>query len=202
MGHLGDKTKKGSRRHRLRAVDLQNIEGDSIARLTGFENEVLTGIRTSGDSPLERLISEEEAPSLRNQDIQRLRRLRRYIKYARLTPKQRRAYELFSLSRDSDMTLRKLSARLGISLSSAWARVKGAVKRLEQIKKRREEGEKLKAILDGVLYAGKLNRVFRLYFEKCWPPPMIARSLHSNLSTIYSNLRTIRFLAKAYSSEK
>jgi len=75
-------------------------------------------------------------------------------------------------------------------------------KRLEQIKKRREEGEKLKAIMDGVLYTGKLKRVFRLYFERCWPSPMIARSLHSNLSTIYRNLRTIRFLAQVYSSEE
>ena len=202
MGHLGDKTKKGSRRHRLRAVDLQNIEGDSVARLTGFENEVLAGIRTSGDSPLERLIAKEESFSKRNQEIQTLRQLRRYLKYARLTPKQKRAYELFTLGRDDQMTLRELSEALKIGVSSAWARVNGAAKRLERIKERREEGQRLNAILDGVLYAGKLKRVFRLYFERCWPPQMIAKSLHSNLSTIYSNLRTIRRLAGLYSAEK
>lgn len=100
------------------------------------------------------------------------------------------------------MTLRKLSETLKIGVSSAWARVNGAAKRLERIKKRREDGLRLKAILDGVLYAGKLKRVFRLYFERCWPPQMIAKSLHSNLSTIYSNLRTIRRLAGLYSAEK
>ncbi|HNX69629.1 MAG TPA: hypothetical protein PKI45_09145 [Candidatus Omnitrophota bacterium] len=202
MGQLGDKIKKGSRRHRLRAVDLQNIEGDSVARLTGFENEVLTGIRTSGDSPLDLLMAEEESSSRRNREIQAFRQLRRYLKYARLTPKQKRAYELFTLVRDDQMTLRELSETLKIGVSSAWARVNGAAKRLERIKKRREEGLRLKAILDGVLYAGKLKRVFRLYFERCWPPQMIARSLHSNLSTIYSNLRTIRRLAGLYSDEK
>ncbi len=202
MEHTAKKSKKQPFRHRVRSVNLQNIEGDSPARLTGFENEVLSEIQVSGDSPLDRLIAEEEAPSVRNQEIQRLRQLRRYLKYARLTPKQKRAYELFSLSPNSDMTLRKLSQKLKISPSSAWARVNGAAKRLERIKKRREEGQKLKAVLDGVLYAGKLKRVFRLYFERCWPPPMIARSLHSNLSTIYSNLNTIRFLARAYSSGK
>ena len=202
LGHLGDKTKKESHRHRLRAVDLQNIEGDSVARLTGFENEVLTGIRTSGDSPLERLIAKEESFSKRNQEIQTLRQLRRYLKYARLTSKQKRAYELFALGRDDQMTLRELSEALKIGVSSAWTRVNGAARRLERIKKRREEGTELKAILGGVLYAGKLKRVFRLYFEKCWPPQMIAKSLHSNLSTIYSNLRTIRHLAGLYSAKK
>jgi hypothetical protein len=52
--------KTGPCRPRVRSVNLQQIEGQSIARLTGFENEVLTGIRTSGGSPLERLIAKEE----------------------------------------------------------------------------------------------------------------------------------------------
>jgi len=148
------------------------------------------------------LMASEESSSKRNQEIQTLRQLRRYLKYARLTPKQKRAYELFTLGRDDQMTLRELSEMLKIGVSSAWARVNGAAKRLERIKNRREEGLRLKAILDGVLYAGKLKRVFRLYFERCWPPQMIAKSLHSNLSTIYSNLRTIRRLAGLYSAEK
>jgi DNA-directed RNA polymerase specialized sigma24 family protein len=147
-------------------------------------------------------MASEESFSKRNQEIQTLRQLRRYLKYARLTSKQKRAYELFTLGRDDQMTLRELSESLKIGVSSVWARVNGAAKRLERIKERREEGRRLKAILDGVLYAGKLKRVFRLYFERCWPPQMIAKSLHSNLSTIYSNLRTIRRLAGLYSAEK
>ena len=184
MDRISKKNKKQPFRRRVRSVNLQGIEGQSTARLTGFGKEVLAEIGTSDDSPLEILMAEEESSGVRNQEIQKLRELRRYLKYARLTPKQKRAYELFSLSRDDEMTLRKLSETLKISVSSAWARVNGAAKRLEGIKKRREEGLKLKAILDGVLYAGKLKRVFRLYFERCWPPPMIARSLHSNLSPI------------------
>ena len=202
MGRADKKTKKQSFRHRIRSVNLQRIEGQSIARLTGFGQEVRNEIATSAVSPLEILMAAEESSSKRNQEIQTLRQLRRYLKYARLTSKQKRAYELFSLGQDDQMTLRKLSETLKIGVSSAWARVNGAAKRLERIKKRREEGLRLKAILDGVLYAGKLKRVFRLYFERCWPPQMIAVSLHSNLSTIYSNLRTIRRLAGLYSAEK
>jgi len=202
LGRADKKTKKQSFRHRIRSVNLQRIEGQSIARLTGFGQEVRNEIATSAVSPLEILMAAEESSSKRNQEIQTLRQLRRYLKYARLTSKQKRAYELFSLGQDDQMTLRKLSETLKIGVSSAWARVNGAAKRLERIKKRREEGLRLKAILDGVLYAGKLKRVFRLYFERCWPPQMIAVSLHSNLSTIYSNLRTIRRLAGLYSAEK
>ena len=202
MGRADKKTKKQSFRHRIRSVNLQRIEGQSIARLTGFGQEVRNEIATSAVSPLEILMAAEESSSKRNQEIQTLRQLRRYLKYARLTSKQKRAYELFSLGQDDQMTLRKLSETLKIGVSSAWARVNGAAKRLERIKKRREEGLRLKAILDGVLYAGKLKRVFRLYFERCWPPQMIAVSLHSNLSTIYSNLRTIRHLAGLYSAKK
>ena len=202
MGRADKKMKKQSFRHRVRSVNLQRIEGQSTARLTGFGQEVLDEIATSADSPLKILIAEEEASSKRNHEIQALRQLRRYLKYARLTPKQKRAYELFTLGRDDQMTLQKLSEKLKISVSSAWARINGAAKRLEGIKKRREEGVRLKVILGGVLYAGKLKRVFRLYFEKCWPPQMVAKSLHSNLSTIYSNLCTIRRLARLYSSEK
>ena len=202
MNHQRKTSKPGTFRHRVRSVNLQRIEGQSTARLTGFGQEVRDGIATSAVSPLEMLMASEESSSKRNQEIQTLRQLRRYLKYARLTPKQKRAYELFTLGRDDQMTLRELSEMLKIGVSSAWARVNGAAKRLERIKNRREEGLRLKAILDGVLYAGKLKRVFRLYFERCWPPQMIAKSLHSNLSTIYSNLRTIRRLAGLYSAEK
>ena len=202
LDRIDKKTQKQPFRHRVRSVHLQRIEGESTARLTGFGQEVRNEIAASADSPLEVLMAKEESSSKRNQEIQTLRQLRRYLKYARLTPKQKRAYELFTLGRDDQMTLRELSETLKIGVSSAWARVNGAAKRLERIKKRREEGQRLKAILDGVLYAGKLKRVFRLYFERCWPPQMIAKSLHSNLSTIYSNLRTIRRLAGLYSDEK
>lgn len=113
--------------------------------------------------------------------------------------RQRRAYELFLLSAKSDKTIRNLAQKLKISPSSAWARIHGAVLRLERVKLRRQEGQELRKVLDGVLYAGKLKKVFYLYFDKGWPPPAVAKSLHSNLSTIYSNIQTIRFLGQAYS---
>lgn len=202
MGHLGDKTKMRSHRHRLRAVDLQNIEGDSEARLTGFGKDVRNALQARTDSPLTILMVNEEAAAKRNQTIQELRRLRRYVKYARLTSKQREAYELLFLTRRRGVTLRKLAEKLRISLSSAWARINGAVRRLEKVRLRQEEGRTLKRVLGRRLYAGKLRRVFRLYFERCWPPQTIARSLHSNLSTIYDNLQTIRALGHVYASKK
>jgi DNA-directed RNA polymerase specialized sigma24 family protein len=183
-------------------VDLQNIEGDSEARLSVFEKDVLNALHAQTDSPLAMLLANEEAVAKRKQAIQELRRLRRYVKYARLTSKQRRAYELFVLTKRQGLTLRRLARKLKISLSSAWARIRGVVSRLERVERRRQEGRELKKVLNRVLYAGKLRRVFRLYFEKCWPPQTIARSLHSNLSTIYDNLRTIRALGYVYSSKK
>ena len=188
-----------SNRIRTRSVHFQDIEGDSEARLTGYEKDVLNVIRSTKDSPDEKLIAAEAALEKQKQTIQTLRRLMRYAKYARLTRKQRRAYELFLLSKESDMTLRKLARKLKISLSSAWARVRGAILRLEKVELRRKEGRELRKILDGVLYAGKLKRVFHLYFEKGWPPTAVAKSLHSNLSTIYVNIKTLRRLGQGYS---
>ena len=202
MGHLGDKIKKRSRRHRLRFVDFQSIEGNSEARLTVFGKNVLDALRTQTDSPLAMLIANEEAAEKRKQTIQELRRLRRYVKYARLTSKQRGAYELLFLTTKQSMTLRKLAGKLRISLSSAWARINGAILRLEKVRLRQEEGKTLKRVLGRKLYAGKLRRVFRLHFERCWPPQVIARSLHSNISTIYDNLQTIRALGHVYASKK
>ena len=202
LGHLGDKIKKGSRRHRLRAVDFQNIEGDSEARLTGFGKDVRNALQAKTDSPLTILMASEEAATKRNQTIQELRRLRRYVKYARLTSKQREAYELLFLTRRRGVTLRKLAGKLRISLSSAWARINGAVLRLEKVRLRQEEGRTLKKVLGRRLYAGKLRRVFRLHFERCWPPQAIARSLRSSLSAIYDNIQTIRALGHVYASRK
>jgi len=190
-----EKGSNRSNRIRTRSVHFQDIESNSEARLTGYEKDVLNAIRSTKDSPDAAEVALEE----QRQAIQTLRRLMRYAKYARLTPKQRRAYEIFLLSKESDMTLRKLARKLKISLSSAWARVHGAGLRLEQVELRRNEGRELKKILDGVLYAGKLKKVFRLYFDKGWSPPAVAKSLHSNLSTIYANIKTIRFLGQAYS---
>jgi DNA-directed RNA polymerase specialized sigma24 family protein len=185
-----------SSRARTRIVDFQDIEGNSEARLTSFQKDVLDKLRAGYGSPLDRLIAEEEeAAAEKNRAIQKLRQLRRYVKYARLTPKQRQAYELFFITKRPGMTLRKLARKLKISPSSAWARISGALLRLERVKLRRQEGEELRAILDGVLYAGKLKKVFRLYFEKGWPPQAVAQSLHSNLSTIYSNIHLIRDIA-------
>lgn len=197
--------KKGSdraNRARTRSTHFQNIEGESEARLTDYEKAVLDKIRSASDSPLERMMAKEAAAEEQNQTIQNLRRLRRYAKYARLTPKQRRAYELFFITKRPGMTLRKLAKKLKISPSSAWARINGAILRLERVKQRREQGRKLREVLDGVLYAGKLKKVFRLYFDKGWPPQMVAKSLHSNLSTIYSNIQMIRDLGQAYSRPK
>ncbi len=197
--------KKGSNRSdraRTRSVHFQDIESNSEARLTFYEKDVLNVIRSTKDSPDEKMIAAEVALEKQKQAIQTLRRVMRYAKYARLTPKQRRAYKLFLLSKESDMTLRKLARKLKISLSSAWARVHGAGLRLEQVELRRKEGRELRKILDGVLYAGKLKKVFHLYFDKGWSPPAVAKSLHSNLSTIYANIKTIRFLGQAYSCPK
>lgn len=189
-------------RARTRSVDFQNIEGDSETRLTVFEKDVLNNLHTLKDSPLERMIAEEQVTEEQKQAIQELSRLRRYVKYARLTSKQRQAYELFFITKRCGVTLRKLAKKLKISPSSAWARIHGAVLRLEKVKLRRMEGQELRKVLDGVLYAGKLKRVFRLYFDKGWPPPIVAKSLHSNLSTIYANIKTLRFLGQAYSRSK
>ena len=196
------KTDHKDLRKRLRFVDFQNIEGDSEARLTGFGKDVRNALQSKTDSPLTMLMANEEAAAKRNQTIQELRRLRRYVKYARLTSKQREAYELIFLTRRRGVTLRKLAGKLRISLSSAWARINGAVLRLEKVRLRQEEGRTLKKVLGKRLYAGKLRRVFRQYFEKCWSPPAIARSLHSNLSTIYDNLQMIRALGHVYASRK
>ena len=191
-----------SNRARTRSTHFQSIEGESEARLTGYEKDVLDEIRSTRDSPLEKMLAAEDAAEKRRIKIQSIRRLRRYAKYARLTPKQRRAYELFLLSPKSDKTIRKLAKKLKISPSSAWARVNGAAQRLEAVRQRHEEGRKLREVLDGVLYAGKLKKVFRLYFDRGWPPQTVAKSLHSNLSTIYSNIKMIRYLGQAYSRPK
>ena len=196
-----EKGSSRSDRTRTRSVHFQDIEAESEARLTIYEKNVLNKIRDN--SPLERMMAEEEASEEHRQTIQTLRRLRRYTKYARLTSKQRQAYELFFITKKpAGMTIRKLAKKLKISPSSAWARINGAVLRLERVKDRREEGRKLRGILDGVLYAGKLKKVFRLYFDKGWPPLAVAKSLHSNLSTIYSNIKMIRYLGRAYSRPK
>lgn len=194
--------KKGSNRSdraRTRSVHFQDIESNSEARLTFYEKDVLNVIRSTKDSPDKKMIAAEEAAEKQKRAIQTLRRLMRYAKYARLTPKQWRAYKLFLLSKESDMTLRKLARKFKISLSSTWARVHGAGLKLEQVELRRKEGRELRKILDGVLYAGKLKKVFYLYFDKGWSPPAVAKSLHSNLSTIYANIKTLRFLGQAYS---
>jgi hypothetical protein len=197
-----EKSSKRSERPRTRSVDFQNIEGESEARLTVYEKDVLNRIRSTSDSPLERMMAEDDASEEQKQAIQALRRLRRYVKYARLTLKQRRAYELFFITKRRSMTLRKLAKKLKISPSSAWARINGAVLRLERVKERQEEGWNLRKALNGILYAGKLKKVFYRYFDKGWPPQAIAKSLHSNLSTIYSNIQTIRFLGEVYSRPK
>lgn len=190
------------RRTRVRSVSFLDIEGNAEARDTLFMQETRDALANQVQSPLDRLIEEEEVSEEQKRAIQMLRRLRRYAKYARLTPKQRQAYELFFITKRSDMTLRKLAKKLKISPSSVWARINGAIMRLEKVKQRQEEGRKLRDVLDGVLYAGKLKKVFRLYFDRGWPPQAVAKSLHCNLSTIYSNIRLIRHLGEAYSHPK
>ena len=196
------KSSNRSDRARTRSVYFQDIESNSEARLTLYEKDVLNKIRSTKDSPLEKLMVGEEASEEQKQAIQKLRRLRRYVKYARLTSKQRQAYKLFFMTKRTGMTLRKLAKKLKISLSSAWARIHGAVLRLERVGLRRQEGRELRNILEGVLYARKLKKVFYLYFDKGWPPAAVAKSLRSNLSTIYSNIQTIRVLGYAHSQEE
>lgn len=189
-------------RTRVRSVSFLGIEGNAEARDTLFMRETRDALANQVQSPLDRLIEEEEVSEEQKRAIQTLRRLRRYAKYARLTPKQKQAYELFFITKRSNMTLRKLAKKLKISPSSAWARINGAITRLEKVKQRQEEGRQLRNVLDGVLYAGKLKKVFRLYFDRGWPPQAVAKSLHCNLSTIYSNIRLIRHLGDAYSHPK
>ena len=189
-------------RARTLRVDFQGIASNSEACLTEFEKSVLDNVRDLKGNPRDQLIAEEKALEKKKQAIQDLRRLRRYVKYARLTPKQRQAYKLFFMTKRRDMTLRKLARKLGISLSSVWARLHGALLRLEKIKLRREEGERLRRNLGTFLYVRKLRKVRHLYFERCWPPSMIARSLGSKLSTIYDNIRTIRTLGYIYSQKE
>ncbi len=189
-------------RARTLSVDFQDITSNSEACLTEFEKSVLDNVRDLKSNPRDQLIAEEKALETKQKTIQDLRRLRRYVKYARLTPKQKQAYKLFFITKRRDMTLRKLARKLNISLSSAWARLHGAILRLEKIKLRREEGERLRRHLGTFLYVRKLRKVRHLYFERCWPPSMIARSLGSKLSTIYDNIRTIRTLGYIYSQKK
>ena len=189
-------------RARTRSVNFQDIESDSEACLTEFEKSVLDNVRDLKSNPRDQLIAEEKALEKKQKAIQDLRRLRRYVKYARLTPKQRQAYKLFFMTKRPNMTLRKLARKLDINLSSAWARLHGALLHLEKIKLRREEGERLRRHLGAFLYVRKLRKVRHLYFERCWPPPMIARSLGSKLSTIYDNIRTIRTLGYIYSQKE
>jgi ElaB/YqjD/DUF883 family membrane-anchored ribosome-binding protein len=189
-------------RTRTLHVDFQDIASNSEACLTEFGKNVLDNIRDLKNNPREKLIAAEKAIEEKKKAIQELRRLRRYVKYARLTPKQKQAYKLFFLTRRRNMTLRKLARKLNISLSSAWARLHGVLLRLEKIKLRREEGERLRRTLGTFLYVRKLRKVRHLYFERCWPPPMIARSLDSKLSTIYDNIRTIRTLGYIYSQKE
>ena len=189
-------------RARTLRVNFQDIASNSEACLTEFEKSVLDNVRDLKSNPRDQLIAGEQALEKKKKAIQDLRRLRRYVKYARLTPKQKQAYKLFFMTKKHNMNLRKLARKLDISLSSAWARLHGALLRLEKIKLRREEGERLRRNLGVFLYVRKLRKVRHLYFEKCWPPPMIARSLGSKLSTIYDNIRTIRTLGYIYSQKE
>ena len=189
-------------RTRTLRVDFQDITSNSEACLTEFEKSVLDNVRDLKNNPRDQLIAEEKALEKKKKAIQDLRRLRRYVKYARLTPKQKQAYKLFFMTKRPNITLRKLARKLGISLSSVWARLHGALLRLEKIRLRREEGERLRRTLGTFLYVRKLRKVRHLYFERCWPPSMIARSLGSKLSTIYDNIRTIRTLGYIYSQKK
>jgi hypothetical protein len=195
------RSERQSRARTLR-VDFQDITSNSEACLTEFEKSVLDNVRDLKSNPRDHLIAEEKSLEKKKQAIQDLRRLRRYVKYARLTPKQKQAYKLFFMTKKRNMNLRKLALKLKISLSSAWARLHGAFLRLEKIKLRREEGERLRHNLGAFLYVRKLRKVRHLYFERCWPPPMIARSLGSKLSTIYDNIRTIRTLGYIYSQKE
>lgn len=181
---------------RVRTVDFQNLLSDSDARLTEFEKEVKKQLRTK--SFRDEWIEEESKVEDKRQAIQAVRRLRRFVKYAELTPKQKECYKRFFLTKRKNVTLRKIAEKLGISLSSAWSRVHGIIRKLRRVQRRQEEGKKLKEAFDNYIRAGKLRRVFRLYFIKGWPPRRIAQSLHSSLSAIYDNILTIRILSVMY----
>ena len=194
------KGQKGIRRPRtrVRGVSFLNIEGTSQARDTEFKSDVRQALGNVVQSPLDHMIEEEERPQKENQEIQSSRFKNRLIKYAGLTSKQRICYDLLTFE-DPPLTLKQAGIKLGISPFSVWSRYKRACQKIDKISLRILEGRRIANLITAYIYRAKLRNVFHLYFERVWPPQKIAKALRKSLASIYKNIRTLRWLAYAYS---
>lgn len=188
-------------RTRVRAVSFLDIEGVSAARDTEFKRKVRYGLADEAQSPLESLIEEEERPAKEKQEIQIIRLTNRIIKYSGMTAKQAVCYDLLT-RRKRPLTLKQAARKLGISPSSVWSRYNRACKKIEKTGVRILEGKRIADLITAYIYRAKLRNVFHLYFERVWPPSKIAKALRKSLASVYKNIRTLRWLAHAYSPKK
>ncbi len=196
------KGRKGSVRPRVRVreVSFLDIEGIAEARDTEFKREVRHSLTNVVPSPLDRLIEIEDQEMQGKREIQRIRFTNRIIKYAGLTSKQRVCYYL--LTRKKSLKLKQAANKLGISLFSVWSRYHRARRKIERTGIRILEGRRIANLITKYIYRAKLRNVFHLYFERAWPPPQIAKALKKSLASIYKNIRTLRWLAHAYSPKE
>lgn len=197
------KRKRAKRPHvRVRYVDFQELSRLSEEKLDAFKKEVRDKLiqKSIRDLIIEKELDEEE----KKRKIQATRRRRRYVKYARLTKKQRECYRMYhhAGNKKRKVTLQKIADRLGIRVSSVWSRVRRAEDKIRKVAFRFEERNRLEESFESKsLYAGKLIKVMHFYFERGWPPTRIAKSLNCSLSSIYKNIETIRWLARIYAEE-
>ena len=196
------KKRKGSGRPRtrVREVDFPTIEAISEARDTAFKKEVRHSLANVVQSPLDRLIEIEDQDDETKREIQKIRFTNRIIKYAGLTPKQRVCYHL--LRRKKSLKLKQAAKKLGISPFSVWSRYHRACRKIEKTGIRILEGRRMANLITKYIYRAKLRNVFHLYFERAWPPSKIAKALKKSVASIYKNIRTLRWLAHAYSPKE
>lgn len=196
------KRRKGSGRPRvrIREVSFLDIEGTSQARDTEFKRDVRQKLGSVVQSPLEHLIEIEDQEIEGKREIQIVRFINRIIKYAGLTSKQRVCHDL--LTRNKSMTLKQAANELGISPFSVWSRYHRACRKIKKTGMRILEGRRIANLITKYIYRAKLRNVFHLYFERAWPPSKIAKVLKKSLASIYKNIRTLRWLAHAYSPKK
>lgn len=183
---------------RTRSVNFLGIESQSEARDTLFMQETRHALANQVQSPLDRLIEEEEQDEETKREIQRIRFTNRIVKYAGLTSKQRACYNLLT-RRKNQLTLKQAARKLGISEYSVWSRYNRARRKIRKTGIRILEGRRINNLITAYIYRAKLRNVFHLYFERAWLPDKIAKKLKKSLASIYKNIRTLRWLAHAYS---
>ena len=195
-------------RTRTRETDFHAIENPpQDTPLTPFQQKVREKLKVRPHS--DTLIRQEELRKKKNAEIQIRRRVMRNQKYAGLTPKQQQALKLgyHRFSKDSKkrkkpVALAEIAKKLGITPSSVSSRMRRGKKKIEKLGIRQHEGQMIKKLIKAYIYRAKLRRVFHLYFERLWPPQQIADALHKSLASIYKNIRTLRWLAHAYSPKE